>query len=129
MVAANVPLWLERYPNAATKITISPANLPHLVESMIHVFSLGVRTIHANVVFEPVWRPGDEVELSGPFGSVAGLGREALRELHLTRAEEGPDSRYLRIVDGRRTYSDGPPPDTIFDPHARKSKLKKENYS
>lgn len=63
VVAANVPRWLERYPNAATKITISPANLPHLAESVLHVFSLGVRHVNANVVFEEVWRPGDEAEL------------------------------------------------------------------
>ena len=61
--------------------------------------------------------------------SCAGCRRLDEQEREKARAEEGPDSRYLRIVDGRRTYSDGPPPDTIFDPHARKSKLKKENYS
>ena len=45
------------------------------------------------------------------------------------RAVPGPDSRYVRIVDGVRTYSSTPPPDTIFDPHANKRTLKKENYS
>lgn len=62
-VAANIPLWLERYPDAATKITISPNNLPYLAESVLHVFSLGVRQINANVVFEDVWRPGDDAIL------------------------------------------------------------------
>jgi uncharacterized protein len=58
-VAANVPLWLKRYPKAATKVTISHNNLPYLAESILHIFSLGIKETHANVVFENVWQPGD----------------------------------------------------------------------
>lgn len=51
------------------------------------------------------------------------------RERERARSVEGSDSRYLRIVNGKRVYSDTPPRDTIHDPHASKRKLDKENYS
>jgi uncharacterized protein len=59
-VVANVPKWLERFPKAATKVTISPGNLPFLAESVLYLYSLGIHEIHANVVFENVWKPEHE---------------------------------------------------------------------
>ena len=59
-VVANVPLWLRQFPNASTKVTLARKNLPFLAESVLHLFSLGIKTINANVVFEDVWEPGDD---------------------------------------------------------------------
>ncbi len=58
-VVANVKLWLEQFPGVATKVTIAHENLPFLAESVLHLFDLGIKEIHSNVVFENSWEPGD----------------------------------------------------------------------
>jgi uncharacterized protein len=60
VVAANVPLWLAQNPKAATKVTIAHDTIPFVAESILHLFDLGIPIVHANVVFEDVWEPGDE---------------------------------------------------------------------
>ena len=60
-VVRNIPLWLEQFPNASTKVTISSADIPYIKESVLHLFSLGIKTIHINCVFENVWKDGDDV--------------------------------------------------------------------
>jgi uncharacterized protein len=59
-VVANVPLWLDQFPNANTKVTISHDDLPHVCDSILHLWSLGIRDINANVVFEDAWHEGDD---------------------------------------------------------------------
>lgn len=58
-VVANVPLWLEQFPNASTKATFSPACVRYLCDSILHLWGLGIKEIAANVVFEDVWKPED----------------------------------------------------------------------
>lgn len=60
-VARNIPLWLEQFPNAATKVTISSADIPFIKESVLHLYSLGIHEVNINCVFEPVWLQGDEL--------------------------------------------------------------------
>ena len=60
-VLKNIPLWLEQFPDCGTKVTISHADLPFVCESVIHLFSLGIKVVNINVVFENVWEDGDEV--------------------------------------------------------------------
>ena len=59
-VVANIPLWLADFPDAATKVTVSSADLPYVAESVIHLFGLGIRTVNINCVFEDVWAEGDD---------------------------------------------------------------------
>lgn len=59
-VVRNIPLWLEQFPNAATKVTVSSADLPFITESVLHLFSLGIHQVNINVVFEDVWQEGDD---------------------------------------------------------------------
>lgn len=59
-VVANIPLWLEQFPNCGTKVTISHADLPFVHESVIHLFDLGIKVVNINVVFEAVWEEGDD---------------------------------------------------------------------
>ena len=47
-VVRNIPLWLEQFPNAGTKVTISSSD------------SLGIHEVNINVVFENVWKEGDD---------------------------------------------------------------------
>ena len=60
-VVRNIPLWLEQFPNAATKVTISSEDIPYIKESVLHLYSLGIHQIHINCVFEDVWKDGDDL--------------------------------------------------------------------
>jgi uncharacterized protein len=60
-VVRNVPLWLSQFPNASTKVTISSPDLPYIKESVLHLYSLGIKEIHINCVFEDVWNEGDDI--------------------------------------------------------------------
>ncbi|MDE6256297.1 MAG: radical SAM peptide maturase, CXXX-repeat target family [Muribaculaceae bacterium] len=59
-VVRNIPLWLKQFPDGATKVTISSADIPYIKESVLHLYSLGIHEININVVFEDVWREGDD---------------------------------------------------------------------
>jgi len=59
-VVRNIPLWLSQFPNGATKVTISSADIPYICESVLHLYSLGIKEVNINVVFEDVWKDGDD---------------------------------------------------------------------
>ncbi len=59
-VVKNIPLWLEQFPNAGTKVTISSADIPYIKESVLHLYSLGIHEVNINCVFEDVWNEGDD---------------------------------------------------------------------
>lgn len=60
-VVKNIPLWLNQFPGAATKVTISSADLPYIKDSVLHLYQLGIKEININCVFEDVWKEGDDV--------------------------------------------------------------------
>lgn len=60
-VVRNIPLWLSQFPFGATKVTISSADIPYIKESVLHLYSLGIHEVNINVVFEDVWKAGDDV--------------------------------------------------------------------
>ena len=60
-VVRNIPLWLSQFPEASTKVTISSADIPYISESVLHLYSLGIKEVNINVVFEDVWREGDDI--------------------------------------------------------------------
>lgn len=62
-VAANIPLWLRQFPDAATKVTVAHDDLPYVKESVLHLWRLGVKNVNINVVFEDVWQDGDDAIL------------------------------------------------------------------
>lgn len=59
-VVKNIPLWLKQFPEASTKVTISSADIPYIVESVLHLYSLGIKEVNINCVFEEVWNEGDD---------------------------------------------------------------------
>ncbi len=59
-VVRNIPLWLTQFPGGATKVTISSADIPYIKESVLHLYSLGIHEVNINVVFEDVWKEGDD---------------------------------------------------------------------
>jgi uncharacterized protein len=60
-VIKNIPLWLSQFKNAETKVTFASDDLIYLKDSIIHLWELGFKKIPANVVFENVWKEGDDV--------------------------------------------------------------------
>jgi uncharacterized protein len=58
--AKNIPLWLKQFPVSHTKVTVASADLPYIKESVLHLYSLGIKHISINVVFENVWGEGDD---------------------------------------------------------------------
>jgi len=59
-VVRAIPLWLSQFPTAQTKATVSHDDLPYIKESVAHLFSLGIRNVAINTVFEDVWQDGDD---------------------------------------------------------------------
>lgn len=59
-VVRNIPLWLKQFPNGGTKVTISSEDIPYIKESVLHLYSLGIKEVNINVVFEDVWKNGDD---------------------------------------------------------------------
>ena len=59
-VVRNIPLWLEQFPSAGTKVTISSADIPYIRESVLHLYGLGIHEVNINCVFEDVWHEGDD---------------------------------------------------------------------
>lgn len=59
-VVRNIPLWLSQFPDGATKVTISSVDIPYIFESVVHLFSLGIKEVNINCVFEDVWKDGDD---------------------------------------------------------------------
>ena len=59
-VVRNIPLWLSQFPDGATKVTISSADIPYIKESVLHLYSLGIHEVNINCVFEDVWEDGDD---------------------------------------------------------------------
>lgn len=60
-VVRNIPLWLSQFPEGATKVTISSADIPYICESVLHLYDLGIHEVNINVVFENVWKEGDDL--------------------------------------------------------------------
>lgn len=60
-VVRNIPLWLSQFPGGATKVTISTDDIPYIKESVLHLYSLGIKDVNINVVFENVWKQGDDI--------------------------------------------------------------------
>lgn len=59
-VVRNIPLWINQFPYAGTKVTISSADIPYIKESVLHLYSLGIHEVNINCVFEDVWQDGDD---------------------------------------------------------------------
>ena len=53
-VVKNIPLWLSQFPNGSTKVTISSPDIPYIKESVLHLYSLGIKEVNINCVFEDV---------------------------------------------------------------------------
>jgi len=60
-VVRNIPLWLEQFPYGGTKVTISSPDISYIKESVLHLYSLGIKEVNINCVFEDIWNDGDDL--------------------------------------------------------------------
>jgi len=90
-VVKNIPLWLEQFPNASTKVTIGSDDLPYVTESVLHLCDLGIKNIMMNVVFEDIWNEGDDILFEEQLISLADIFIE--KELYKTHNCSIFDSR------------------------------------
>lgn len=60
-VVRNIPLWLSQFPLGATKVTISSPDIIYIKESVLHLYSLGIKEVNINCVFEDVWNKDDDI--------------------------------------------------------------------
>ncbi|MBN2532779.1 MAG: radical SAM peptide maturase, CXXX-repeat target family [Spirochaetales bacterium] len=70
-VVRNVPLWLEQFPGSGTKVTVASDDLPLIKESVLHLWSLGIKEVNINCVFENVWKEGDDKILEDQLTQLA----------------------------------------------------------
>lgn len=70
-VVCNIPLWLEQFPNAATKVTISSLDIQYIKESVLHLYSLGIHEVNINCVFEDAWIEGDDLRFEAELMQLA----------------------------------------------------------
>ena len=81
-VVKNIPLWQKQFPGSPTKVTISSADLPYVKESVLHLFSLGIKEVNINCVFEKVWNEGDDVVFESQLIQLADeiIGKELYKD-------------------------------------------------
>ena len=60
-VVRNIPLWLDQFPYESTKVTIASPDIPYIKESVLHLYSLGIKEVNINCIFEDVWEEGDDI--------------------------------------------------------------------
>lgn len=55
----NIDLWLSQF-RGSTKVTFASEDLPLLYDSILSLWNRGIKEVSANVVFENVWKDGDD---------------------------------------------------------------------
>ncbi len=70
-VVRNIPLWLEQFPFAGTKVTISSDDIIYIAESVKHLYELGIHEVNINVVYENVWKSGDDTQFENQLIELA----------------------------------------------------------
>lgn len=58
-ISENIDLWLSQF-RGSTKVTFASDDLPLLYDSILYLWNRGIKEISANVVFENVWKNGDD---------------------------------------------------------------------
>ena len=58
-------------PKGGTKVTISSADIPFIKDSVLHLYSLGIHEVNINVVFENVWKEGDDAKFENQLLELA----------------------------------------------------------
>lgn len=70
IISKNVDLWLSQF-SGSTKVTFASDDLPFLKDSIISLWNRGIKTVNSNVVFENVWKEGDDKVLEDQLVELA----------------------------------------------------------
>lgn len=70
IIEKNIELWLSKF-SGDTKVTFSSDDLPFLKDSVISLWNKGINVVNANVVFEDVWKDGDDLILENQLKDLA----------------------------------------------------------
>jgi uncharacterized protein len=70
-VVKNIPLWRKQFPFEGTKVTVSSPDIKYIKESVLHLYSLGIKQVNINVVYEDVWNEGDDKQFENQLVSLA----------------------------------------------------------
>lgn len=70
-VILNAKLWIKQFNGRSTKSTFAHDDICYLKDSVIHLWNLGIHNVMANIVFEDVWKPGDEVIFENQLNQLA----------------------------------------------------------
>ena len=60
IVEKNYKMAVEQGFTDSTKVTFGSEDLKYIKESIIHLWSMGIQDVPANIVYENVWKDGDE---------------------------------------------------------------------
>ena len=70
IIEKGINTWLDKFPGS-TKVTFASDDLPMLKDSIISLWNNGITQISSNVVFENVWKDGDDKILENQLKSLA----------------------------------------------------------
>ncbi|MCT4597462.1 MAG: radical SAM peptide maturase, CXXX-repeat target family [Vallitalea sp.] len=89
-VLKSVKVWIKDRQDPTTKVTLAPQNLDYLVDSVTHLWDLGVFSVPANVVFEDVWCKSDATKFYYKLKELADItiDRELFKHKHTTLFKE-----------------------------------------
>ena len=59
VINKNIDLWLTQFPGNS-KVTFASDDLRYLKDSVIFLWNRGIKVVSSNVVFENVWKDGDD---------------------------------------------------------------------
>ena len=59
VISKKIPLWQKQF-SSATKATVAHNDLHLVKDSVLHLWSLGIKEVAMNCIFEDVWEPGDD---------------------------------------------------------------------
>lgn len=60
MVEKNYKMAVQQGVTRDTKVTFGHEDLKYIKESIIHLWSMGIKNVPANIVYEDVWQEGDD---------------------------------------------------------------------
>lgn len=61
VVEKNYKMAMQQGLTDSTKVTFGREDLKYLKESIIHLWSIGIKNVPANIVYENVWKEGDDL--------------------------------------------------------------------
>jgi len=99
-VVRQIPLWLEQFPESSTKVTIAREDLPYIKDSILHLWDLGIKYININLIFENVWKDGDDLIFEDQLVQLAD-------EIIKNRYYIGRSCSFFSRIIGKPVISDG----------------------